>query len=181
MKVKFVCSWLSNPFPLWYLSSATQWPNVCTCVVFVNVNIQAWVFLHKLFVELTCFPKLTLSQFCLHFEKKTMKVFSPKLSLQIPTRKAPGQESFDAVVLLIFFCACTNIWPGCYHLHGYGVLGNVFLKFLVCYEACLDLYVPSPLMWFLVHMIHIYVHLINNSQDVTSVGEKQRSFLFSFE
>jgi len=26
-----------------------------------------------------------------------------------------------------------------------------------------------------------FIYLINNSRDVTSVGEKQRSFLFSFE
>jgi len=52
--------------------------------------LKAWVSLYKLFVELTCYPKFTLFQFCLYFEKKAMKVCSLKLSLEIPTRKALG-------------------------------------------------------------------------------------------
>jgi len=37
-----------------------------------------------------------------------MEVFSPKISLEIPTRKAPGRKSFDAV-FLIFFLKCAQI------------------------------------------------------------------------
>jgi len=70
-------------------------------------------FFQKLFVELTCYTKFTLSHFCLHFEKTAMKGFSPKLSLEIPTLKALGRKSFDAV-LLIFFRACAYTWPRSY-------------------------------------------------------------------
>jgi len=49
---------------------------------------------------MTCYPKFTLSQFCLHFEKKTMKVFSQNAFFRNPYAESTGLEMFDAVLLI---------------------------------------------------------------------------------
>jgi len=75
----------------------------------VKILDTVWIFklgffYVKLFVELTCYHKFTLSPFCLHFEKKSMKFFSPKLSLEIPTRR---ESSWSEIV----WCRDSYIFP----------------------------------------------------------------------
>jgi len=57
----------------------------------------------------------------------------------------------------------------------------VMMLLLLMMSLGMMMVVVMMMMMMTMMMVVVGIHLINNSRDVTSVGEIQRSFLFSFE